>query len=935
MFVFRWQELWKSSRARRRRPSTGRRLFMRRQPLRLELLEDRAVPSGGVVDTTFGQDGQVLTNFVGTGNAQARSVLINGSAGTVTEVGTSFGVNSAIALVSYHLVDGARDTAFGDNGEVVTAGLGGGVAGALLADGGIVVAADAGVARYTGAGSPDGSFGSGGEVTFADLGLSGFTATSTAVRDDHILVAGSRYDIRTGTYGLAVARLNSDGSLDTTFGVNGVATTDFSNFSNPNEMAVAPDGSIALAGETFNSFTGRFYFALARFTADGKPDTTFNGTGKQKLDLGGPAYAAAFEPDGAGGYQIVAGGGKALVRFNADGSLDATFGQGGAVVATDGFEVQSLTVQADGKIVTGDFMRHGASHRLSRYNADGSLDPLFGSDGHAYPPPEQAGMFALSLTGDGSMLVGGGLRLSPTTREAFSLTKYSDAGVVDTSFNGTGTATADFLVSADDFGQSVFVDSSGRIVEVGGSHAAVAAIALTRVNAQGARDTAFGDNGEVVTAGLGGGVGGALQADGSIVVAADAGVARYTGAGSPDGSFGSGGEVTFAGLGLSGFTATTTAVQDDHILVAGSLYDNSGAGQGSNFAVIRLNSDGSLDTTFGVNGVATADFYNSDDYGQGMAVAPDGSIALVGYAFNPVTNKSEFAMARFTADGQPDTTFNGTGRIALALGGASYAFALAFEPDGSGGYQLLVGGSGHDPSGALGTALVRFNADGSPDSTFGQGGVVLAGDGYQVRSLAVQADGKIVTDDYFLGLSRYNADGSPDAGFGSGGHAYPPGYTDTVAITGDGFILVGGTVHNATTGYDFSLFRYTSGNVTALTATAESAGANYSTRSQDIILRATLNSTAAAVNAGTVLFTDKDTIGNTVGIPVPGAVRNGAAQAQFALPPNSLVGAYTVEVSSSDAVDNFVDGGDVGAALTVQHGRRHHDGTKLLDQLQH
>src|SRR5919106_1268573 len=182
------------------------------------------------------------------------------------------------------------------------------------------------------------------------------------------------------------------GDLDPTFDGDGKVTTDFPGFSDQaHGMAIQADGKIVAAG--FSGPSANRNFALARYNTDGSLDTTFDGDGKVTTDFAGSIDAAlgvAIQADGkivAGGRAVVSGNQDfALVRYNADGSLDTTF-DGDGKVTTDfagaSDQASGVAIQANGKIVAAGraFVSGTSDFGLARYNADGSLDPTFSGDG--------------------------------------------------------------------------------------------------------------------------------------------------------------------------------------------------------------------------------------------------------------------------------------------------------------------------------------------------------------------------------------------------------------------------------------------------------------------------------------------------------------------------------------------------------------------------
>jgi uncharacterized delta-60 repeat protein len=236
-----------------------------------------------------------------------------------------------------------------------------------------------------------------------------------------------------------------------------------------------------------------------------------------------------------------------------------------------------------------------------------------------------------------------------------------------------------------------------------------------------------------------------VQPDGKSVVVGEArtvwtnnafGVARLNTDGSLDSSFGGGGQ-TVVNVGGSNDAAYSVALQQDgKIVVAGQAY--AGYGFTYDFAVVRLSADGSLDSTFGDGGKVTTDF-GKDDIGRKVLIQPDGRIVVVGLSIN-----DRFALARYLPDGQLDPTFGTGGKVSTTYGEPRFlAFGGALLPDGK---ILAVGDiAGSRPSDF---ALVRYLPDGTPDPTFGLLGLVTTDFGRNFGdygySVALQPDGRFV-----------------------------------------------------------------------------------------------------------------------------------------------------------------------------------------------
>ncbi len=330
----------------------------------------------------------------------------------------------------------------------------------------------------------------------------------------------------------------------------------------------------------------------------------------------------------------------------------------------------------------------------------------------------------------------------------------------------------------------------------------VFALSATVSAAPGDLDPTFGNGGIVITRGnsfnqLDYALAMAIQADGKLVVVGDGAtsnnwdfaVVRYNTDGSLDNSFNGGIVITP----VSNFhdQATSVAIQaDGKIVVAGS--------GGPNLAVVRYNTNGSLDTSFNGTGlVITSASSGAND----LAIQSDGKIVVVGYSGNHPNYDS--VVVRYNTNGSLDASFNGTGIVITQ--GSGVASSLAIQADGK-----IVSAGGSQNS----FAVFRYNPNGSLDTSFNGTGIVITpvGNSSSASDLAIQSDGKIVvvgesrivTDDFRTGdfaVVRYNPNGSPDTSFGgtgkviiSVGNSYE--FVSSVAIQSNGKIVVAGTIRN-------------------------------------------------------------------------------------------------------------------------------------------
>lgn len=378
----------------------------------------QAQTTTGNLDPTFGTGGTVRTDFAGNID-QANAVVVQ-SNGQIIAAGSSFSNSKTVEdfIVARYNANGSLDKRFGKNGKITTdffRNVDSISAIAIQPDGRIIVAGVAqlpgngsnprvfALARYRSDGSPDPSFGNGGALTTSFGG--NFAAASAIMLqpDGKIVVAGTadfNPDVPGSGLDFALARYNSSGTLDGSFGKGGKVVFDFfGSFDQANAAVLQPDGKIIVVGSaSYDSFNRDIGFALARFNADGSTDLGFGTGGKQITDFFGAGAQANGVVLQADDKFVVAGTASdsatrpvatdiALARYNADGSLDTGFGTGGetAIPFSDSATEQgnALALTADGKIVVA-----GAAFKtfatppdfaLVRFNSDGTLDPAFGT----------------------------------------------------------------------------------------------------------------------------------------------------------------------------------------------------------------------------------------------------------------------------------------------------------------------------------------------------------------------------------------------------------------------------------------------------------------------------------------------------------------------------------------------------------------------------
>ena len=737
--------------------------------------------SAGTLDRSFSGDGK-LTDGLAHAYENITAIAMQPDGKIVVAGPSSNGNWHTHFSVARYNADGSLDASFGEGGRSLaelTPHHHHAAALALQTDGKIVVAGwaytpgtdtDFALVRYNPDGSLDNSFDGDGKVT-TPLPNMNQAHSVDILPNGKIVAAGTTHVEGIGAV-FAVLRYTDAGSLDSSFDGDGIATTDVlsGNYDEAFSVATQTDSKIVVAGRA-STTSGQFDFAIVRYNADGSLDTGFDGDGKATTAIGpseDDAWSVAIQPDG----KIVAAGTSstnstginfdfAVVRYNTNGTLDTSFDNDGKVSTPVGESqdyANAVLIQADGKIVTSGSSFDGAKFSFAsvRYNPNGTLDTSFDLDGKVITSLGQNfdEAHSAAIQPDGRIVVAGATW--GWFDSDFAIARYNSNGSLDSTFNGDGWVSTDFGIFDGNSLAAVALQPDGKIVTVG---TAAFNVVVARYQADGSPDPTLGGTGKVVIRSWSYyAYDVALQSDGKIVFTAydyDSGaglIARLNPDGTLDSSFDGDGMVT---ADLSG--AGSVAIQQDGKIVV----------QVSTFSVSskihRYNVDGSLDTTFA----------NPSSMWGNLAIQQDGKILLAGS--DVVDSTYDFVAVRYNTNGSPDTTFGTNGTVVTPIAGDDFARATAIQPDG----KILVCGSTRTiPSSGDDLALVRYNSDGSLDPTFDfDGKVVSSIVGYDsCSSVGLQGDGKIVASGtvvdtsirYDFTLLRFESNGSPDTTFGGG-----------------------------------------------------------------------------------------------------------------------------------------------------------------------
>jgi uncharacterized delta-60 repeat protein len=408
----------------------------------------------------------------------------------------------AVSLAGTAQAAGALDMSFGNQGRVLTDFFTKmDIANDMLVqpDGKIVVVGlthidftawyDFGIVRYNSDGTLDSTFGNGGKVS-TDFSVDDNAFSVALQSDGKLVVVGTTVGIFGSTQiDFAVARYNTNGSLDSTFGNGGKVTFDFSTMADiARAVVIQSDNKIVIGGTVRIDHGGNHDtdFGLARLNSNGTLDTSFDGDGKVNMHI--PAglgwtndelSALALDSNGkivASGVSIGSNKNSVLLRYNSNGSLDTTFDSDGMVITDffgtgDSDDIRAMALLPDGKIQTMGYAFNAPStfgFALARYNTDGSLDTNFSGDGKAFTPAPTGTETPtdMALTPGGKIVVA-----SYTAIGNYTVLRYLNNGEIDSAFGERGRIST--YVSANSSPAStIAVQTDGKIL-VGGQNTGV------------------------------------------------------------------------------------------------------------------------------------------------------------------------------------------------------------------------------------------------------------------------------------------------------------------------------------------------------------------------------------------------------------------------------------------------------------------------------
>lgn len=753
------------------------------------------------LDTTFDTDGLVNNPISNTPSIQNAYDGILQPDGKMIYVGRyidNVGFNKGF-VVRYN-TDGTKDTSFANGGFSIL-GTYGFQSVALQIDGKIIVVGTSSVYRLTANGIVDLTFNSTGYKTISLAGQNMNVKCVSVQSDNKIVVSGY---ISNGTNNdLAVARLNTDGTLDTTFDTDGIYTFISSSIDNGFTHKIQADGKIVIVGDT-GATTAAKNFLIVRLNINGSLDTSFNSVGYSITDFSSSVdYARDIQilPDNSILVLGSSAGNVALSKYTSMGVLDTAFNTTGKKTFVMPVSLSTLTsstslhdflkfkVLSTGEVLISSTTN--TNYSILKLNTSYSLDTTFGINGVFTSNSETDISTILEIKPNGNIITGGisyttaingdakikeveltgnGVLITNVTKSLFlgvnrylvmnrnsngdffilantpntTLSKYNSIGQLDASFGVGGVVTLPNTSNSwakcciNTFSDKIFVSIDSGIYKFNSDGSldlsfdgdGIINLNLTLNNINSNFSLSYMDDFKI-------------DSNGNLVIALDyvlnnsfqvsIGVLKFFNGGTLDTTFGSN------GLFSTRFNSDTSFQEypcrilfqnDLKIRIVGVSMLN-GNSIGTGFCALRIDTNGSLDTTFGTNGKITHNLSGLNNWSQNSYLFDDNSMIC----FMKNQNNNQMKSIKFLADGTIDLS-HGTNGISNDFLDSNNT-TMVFQPDG----KYLKAGERNNHF-----SISRYNADGSVDTTFGVNGELNTIVGYtsSITDILLQADGKIV-----------------------------------------------------------------------------------------------------------------------------------------------------------------------------------------------
>ncbi|WP_395053454.1 T9SS type A sorting domain-containing protein [Flavobacterium sp.] len=791
----------------------------------------------GDLDTTFGTNGKVNTNF-GQADFIINSQVIQ-SDGKIILCGSIQNYSVSYGFVIRLNADGSLDSSFNTNGKTINETIDSFDKILIQTDGKIIVGGskseDVALARYNSNGTLDTSFDIDGMIFNINNAFNNRRFVDLDLQTDGKIVVLSEFN--SGSQDFRILRYLTNGSIDTTFGNNGSVTTDIGNVEFPKSIIVQSDSKILVGGTTYNSSASTDNPFIARYTSTGLLDNTFNSNGKRIYSFTGASYNKisnlVVQTDGKIVFYsktFISSSPKILlVRLNSNSSYDTTFDTDGIAIATspNNFEGENakLRIQSNGKYTLFTTIQPIVNNVSNndilglRFNTNGTLDSTFDSDGILI-----ISYFSLNDNFGDFSCVGNSIIISGNTEESLitgkiAVAKLTQTASFDTTFDTDGKLFFTFPYGSSDETFASEIQPDGKILVAGFSYFNNKDFyTITRYNSNGSIDTNFGTNGLVVINNTRFGTPNdiAIDTNGKIIIVGrnyKALIVRLNSNGSLDTTFGTNG---FANFSTSDYSSVNDLkiLSNGKILIAGYEAYTIGTTFSGNFMLARLNANGTTDTTFGTNGISNlGSTFADQEVLDKIEVQSDGKIVAAGTINNG--SDLDIVIFRYNSNGTFDTTFNGNGSTTFASSGSDRPNGLAIQNDG----KIIILGQLNSL-----VKIARFTSSGAIDLSFDSDGIidVNSNDMDYSNALRLTQDQKI----FIIGSTtlseinvdfstlKFNSNGSLDTTFANSGKLTTDFFSDydeatSILITNDNKLILCGIVFAPNNNsIDFGLAKY-------------------------------------------------------------------------------------------------------------------------------
>ncbi len=746
--------------------------------------------NAGELFTEFGTNGKVNTN-IGQADYTVVSQFIQND-GKILIFGNIENREISETFVLRLNADGSLDTSFDTDGKLELDQMEFAVKVLTQSDGKIILGGNfegnPAFVRLLANGELDSTFGNNGLInetgTNYDRSLNDFV-----IQSDGKILALSNFN--SGSQDYRVLRYNTNGLADTSFGNNGSITTDIGNTEFSKCIILQPDGKFLVGGTTLISSIPNIF--IARYNSNGTLDNSFNSNGRRVFSytLINNFFNLDIQSDGKIVFVFSNYTSSVprinVVRLNSNSSLDTTFATNGIITNTApnnfGNGVKKFKILSDGEflivcnispVINGNSNNNILIHRL---NSNGSLDTTLNGNGFL-----EYSYFSYDDVASDFSTIGNQVLISGNTEETLllnkiAISKINNNGSFDSTFDTDGRLFYFFPKFAFDESTCSVKQNDGKVILAGISHVnGNEVLSACRYNIDGSIDTNFGSNGFFTYNNLFSDTVKGIKVDsnGKIVIVSGQTfikLLRLNSNGTVDTTFGTNG---FANFNSSSFSSGNDLkiLNDNSILVVGTTTTNTGQSLTTDFFLAKVDNNGNLVQSFGTNGSTTLSSTANFDELLKVDTLSDGKIITIG-TFQNTNGNADIVVFKCNANGSLDTSFNTTGIFTIGIpNSADSPVSLAIQSDD----KIMIADNYNNLSNSL---LFKLNPNGSLDTTFDIDGIIYLDPtkiSYTSAILPIINNkfiisGTVGAEDNDFIVAKFNNNGSIDNGFGNNGYA--------------------------------------------------------------------------------------------------------------------------------------------------------------------